>query len=562
MNEDILSFFKETQEAFTIYAVERRFVVGRGLDYFKSFRGKVNLLDSNQKAKRRVMSILQWLQKNIPNISELVEKCYLSKSTLGIAEAINILCKLFSVNEHQAVGPDVIDPIIIQEENVSKKYISQVISLHEKSILQPTIIILLKDNNFDRAKLLFSNCPHGINIKMIRNSGESEIYKVINTGAQEIDSFISAFSQQCFSTCSHTPRKILFNKDWSENSTLRYYSPSLLKIRTNLLYDEKDEVRDEINEIINLLENDHPENENSIKLLKCFECTAKLMRVFCNDAGSMDISDAYIIAKELDNDILLAQVFRYAYFFRQCNLREQCEMLKKAENIFTINQMEDQAIYCINNRLTYQFESEHINVREFKRMSEEAIYNVPGLVGMSHILSNTGVAYLMKGNPEESMIYFEKGLDYAKNQERGVQKAAIMCNRLIAKSYCYEEIKLNELTRIMNLLFDTMGFEKLPFITARLVMNVISVAFKQDENFAIELLQKYPIKSLIRKGIHNNKMGSAQLKLQMEYLDTKYTHFDLYDSHLFSTGTDCVNGLQRDYILKYGLNPFVFCTWL
>lgn len=562
MNEDILSFFKETQEAFTIYAVERRFVVGRGLDYFKSFRGKVNLLDSNQKAKRRVMSILQWLQKNIPNISELVEKCYLSKSTLGIAEAINILSKLFSVNEHQAVGPDVIDPIIIQEENVSKKYISQVISLHEKSILQPTIIILLKDNNFDRAKLLFSNCPHGINIKMIRNSGESEIYKVINTGVQEMDSFISAFSQQCFSTCSHTPRKILLNKDWSENSTLRYYSPSLLKIRTNLLYDEKDEVRDEINEIINLLENDHPENENSIKLLKCFECTAKLMRVFCNDTGSTDISDAYSIAKELDNDILLAQVFRYAYFFRQYNLREQCEMLKKAEDIFTTNQMEDQAIYCINNRLTYQFESENINVREFKRMSEEAIYNVPGLVGMSHILSNTGVAYLMKGNPEESMTYFEKGLDYAKNQERGVQKAAIMCNRLIAKSYCYEEIKLNELTRIMNLLFDTMGFEKLPFITARLVMNVISVAFKQDENLAIELLRKYPIKSLIRKGIHNNKMGSAQLKLQMEYLDTKYNLFDLYDSHLFSAGTDCVNGLQRDYILKYGLNPFVFCTWL
>lgn len=560
--EDISLFFKENQENFTIYAVERRFVTGRGLEYFKSFKGKENLLDNNAKVKKRIRTILGWLQKNIPNISELIEMCFLSQTTLGIVEVINALNKLFSTQQHQAVGPDVIDPIIVQEDNVSRKHIAQIIALHERSILQPTIIILLKDNDFERAKILFSNCPHGINIKMIRNSGESENYKVINTGAQEIQSFISAFSQQCFSTCSHTPRKLLLNKEWSDNSVLRYYSPSLLKIRTNLIYDEKDEVRDEINNIIFQLENCNIQNEENLSLIKSFECTAKLMRVFCNDFGVQDMKDAYNIAKELDNEILLAQVYRYSYFLHQYSIQEQCELLKTAEEIFAKNKMEDQAVYCTNNRLTYQFETDHINTRDFKKLQEEAIYNVPGLVGMSHILNNTGAAYLMTGNPDKAFEYFDKGLDYAYNQERGVQKAAITCNRMIAQSYCFIKISEIEFRKNLNYIFDVMGNHKLPFIAIRLVMNIISIAFKQDEILAIELLKEYQIDNLLHKGVTSNRMGSAQLKMQMEYLDNKYRHFNLYDSELFSQGTDTVNGIQKEYIQKYGLNPFVFCTWL
>lgn len=560
--EDIASFFRESQDIFTIYVVEQRFVVGRGLEYFKSFKGKENLLDNNAKIKKRVRNILSWLQKNTPNISELVQMCFLSQTKLGIVEVINSLNKLFSVQQHQAVGPEVIDPIIIQEGNVSKKYIAQIVSLHEKSILQPTIIILLKDNDFERAKALFSNCPHGINIKMIRNSGEAEIYKVINTGAEKIESFIDAFSYQCFSTCSHTPRHLLLNEEWSNNSIIRYYSPSLLKIRTNLMYDEKEEAREEINEIILQLQTYNIQNNKDLKLLKGFECTAKLMRVFCNDSGLQDMKDAYDIAKELDNDILRAQVYRYSYFFQQYTIKEQCESLKVAEDIFYKSKMEDQAVYCNNNRLTYQFETNHINTRDFKKLQERAINNVPGLVGMSHILNNTGVAYLMTGNPDKAFEYFDKGLDYAHNQERGVQKAAIKCNYMIAKSYCFEKIPENDFRKNLNFIFDTMGTHKLPFIAIRLVMNLISIAFKQDKNFAIELLKEYHIKNLLEKGVNSNIMGSAQLKMQMQYLDNKYKHFNLYNSKLFSNGTDNVSGIQKKYIQKYGLNPFVFCTWL
>ena len=44
-----------------------------------------------------------------------------------------------------------------QEGKILPRYINQVIALHKDSILRPVIIIILKDNDFDRAKqLLYS----------------------------------------------------------------------------------------------------------------------------------------------------------------------------------------------------------------------------------------------------------------------------------------------------------------------------------------------------------------------------------------------------------------------
>ena len=252
--EDIKQYFQETNDTFTIFVVEQRFVVGQGNEYFKSFRGTANYISTEEAIKKNINKILSWTQKHIPNIAELIKLCFLSQKPVGILEIVTELSKLFSVHEHQAAGPDVIDPIIIQEGEISAKSLAQLISLHKSSILRPAIIILLKDNDFERAKQILSNCPHGINVKMIRNSGLSEIYKVVNSGADNIDDFIDAFSRQCFSTCSHTPRKLLLNKEWAENSIIKLYSPSIFKIRSNLLYDEKDEVRNDINMLISDVE--------------------------------------------------------------------------------------------------------------------------------------------------------------------------------------------------------------------------------------------------------------------------------------------------------------------
>ena len=248
--EDVRDFFKENDSAFTIYVVEQRFVTGRGADYFRSYKGKANYIDTDEVMKKRLTGILGKITKHIPNITELVDKCFGISNSVPLLDIISALSKLFSVNEHQAAGPDVIDPIIIQEGKVLPKYINQLIALHKKSILRPVIIILLKDNNFDRAVKLLSGCPHNTQIKMIRNSGETENFKVINCGAQSIDEFLEAFSYQCFSTCSNTKRSILYNEEWANNSCVKLYSPTIMQMRSDLIFRDKTQVRSDLDNLI------------------------------------------------------------------------------------------------------------------------------------------------------------------------------------------------------------------------------------------------------------------------------------------------------------------------
>ena len=170
--ENITTFFQESEYGFMVYVVEQRFAVGRGAEYFRSFKGKKNLIDTNHMMKKRISIILRWIQKNVPNVADVIEGIYGYKAPIDLVSIISSFSKLFAVEEHQAAGPEVIDPIIIQEGSVLPKYLNQMIALHKGSILRPAIIILLKDNDFERAKSVLSGCPNGCYLKLIRNSGD------------------------------------------------------------------------------------------------------------------------------------------------------------------------------------------------------------------------------------------------------------------------------------------------------------------------------------------------------------------------------------------------------
>jgi hypothetical protein len=323
---DIERIFRPESSIFTVFVVEQRFAVGRGHEFFQSYINTPNYFDSEEKIKQRFSKIMSQIGKSVTPVSTLVSFLTASPHIATISEIITSLSKLFTVHEHQAAGPDVVDPIIIQEGKVSKRELTKIININKDSILSPAIIILLKDNDFERAKLLLSGCPNGINIKMIRNSGDEEIYRVINNGAENIDSFINSFSEQCYSTCSKTKRNILLNSEWAENHIISSYSPLLFKIRTCLLLDQKEEISAELSELITDLSTISGVSENDEQVLRSIECIAKLFRVFCNDFGGQDILDAHNLARWLNNEVLLAQVYRYAEFLPNCSQQRKNEL--------------------------------------------------------------------------------------------------------------------------------------------------------------------------------------------------------------------------------------------
>lgn len=561
--EDIKSFFREDKSKFTIYVVEQKFAIGRGLDYFKSYKGKSNYIDTDSLAQKRIYKIYSWIEKRIPSIADMINIGFNEFSSANLVEIVIALNKLFGSQVHQAAGPEVIDPIIIQEGKIIKKYITKLINLHKDSFLAPTIIVLLKDNNFERAKELLCECPNGTRVKFIRNSGQSEIYKIVNAGAENIDNFINSFAEQCFSTCSKTKHDILLNKEWAENSIVKLYAPRLLKYRANLLCDEKKEIKSYLDEYVVQLEQHDALSESNNILRKNFLCIAKLYRVFCNDSGRTDMSDAYNIAKELDNQLLLAYVFKYAYFFENKSFNEQDQMLEQAYKIFMQNNMADNAIYCRNNMLIRQFDHGNIYAKQFSEMLGEAISDVPGLVGMSHIYNNTGIAYMMSAKPDYALELFDKGLDYANSIDRQVQYFAMLCNKLITKSYYGEHIEFSSIKYIFTQIFDGMvRNDKLPFISARYVMNLFIIAIKENKDWGKELLQQYDIVGLFNNGLASNTLGNGQLLMQLDYVEQKLPECDIKSQCHLPLKVIEATGRRKEFIEETGLNPFYFFTWL
>ena len=565
MDMDVIeNIFRPDSNIFTVFVVEQRFVVGRGHKYFQNFINKPNFFDTDEKIKKRFKKIIMNLEKNVAPVSKLVSIFTLPFQAAAIPEIITSLCKLFTVSEHQAAGPDVIDPIIIQEGEITRRAISKLVNIHKDSILQPSIIILLRDNDFDRAKKLLSDCPDGINVKMIRNNGKEEIYRVINCGADNIDSFMLSFSDQCYSTCSKTKRDILLNANWSENKIISKYSPRLLKYRTNLIFDEKEDIKNELSDLINeIISERYDVSGINEKMLQTIECTARLYRVFCNDYGGKDIVNAEKLATNAGNEVLLAQVYRYAEFLPNCSEQRKSELYDAGYSIFRKFKMDDQAIYCKNNKLIQQFYSDRVYPDEFRDMQIEAINSVPGLVGMSHIYNNAGVAYLYCGQPSIAVNYFNKGLDYAMYQDRIVQNLALESNKVITESYSYTTIDEYRLRMLMRRIFDGMGISKLPFISADFALNIISVAYKQNPSFGNEIINDFNIKGLIEASFRHNSMGASERVLQLQYLASNYQNFpQTLATHAVPKNADKARGKRMEFIVKYGFNPFDFNTWL
>lgn len=561
--EDVCKFFCENEEAFTVYVVEQRFALGRGHEYFKSFKGKNNLIDSDIKCEKLLHRIVSWMSKKIPEIGSLIGCCFGSQVTsLNIADIISCLSKLFGVESHQAAGPYAIDPIIIEEGNVLPQYVTKLINLHKESVLRPTIIIILKDNDFERACRVLSDCPNGTCVKLIRNSGESSFYRVVNTGAKNVESFIEAFAQQYFSTCSCTPREVLLNDQWDDVTVIKHFAPTLMKIRSSLLCDEKSPIKSTLDDIVTELFEYSPQSDNDAQIVKVFQCVALLNGVFCDDYGGEAMVGAMKLANEVDCDVLQAQTYRYAHFIPGISRNEELQLLSNGQKIFEANKMMDQALYCRNNRLIRQFETEHIHIRDFLDMRQVAVSDVPGLVGMAHIFNNLGVAQLMTGMGMDAIDSFKAGLDYAREPERAVQKIALLSNLLLAKAYNLDTIDEKEFYRTMNLIRDNMGTRKLPFLAARYAMNVIASAYAQSEELGVTLARKYSIKHLLQEAMVSKRFGTGQLALQMGYLQEHYTSYHLLDTIRIPSSLRSVTGSQRAFIERNGFNPVFFSTWL
>ena len=223
--------------------------------------------------------------------------------------------------------------------------------------------------------------------------------------------------------------------------------------------------------------------------------------------------------------------------------------------------MDDQAIYCKNNMLIEQFYSDKVYPSEFNDLLSEAVNNVPGMVGLTHIFNNVGVAYLYSGQSDIAIDIFNKGIDHAVYQNRLLQKLALESNKMIAESYSFSIIEKKRIRLFFRQLFDGMGTNRLPFLTADFALNVLSVSLRQNDHIAEEIINDFPIVELVNNSF-NNSMCVSERILLLQYITAKYSSVNLMNLCNIPKINIEAFGKRKEFILRYGFNPFEFSTWM
>lgn len=554
-------FFNERSEEFIIYVVSKSFSIYNGASFFRHYQGTHNFIKSKIEAQTFLSKIYNWILKKVPRNSDLIKDGFdiFTSSTIGIGHVVSTFIKLISASQHQAVGPEIIDPIIILEEKITRKQIIEIISLFEKKFLQPTIIISMKDDHMGRVKDLLSKCPNGTTLKLIENSGKSEIVKVINTGAENVEDFLDYYARQCFNACSYTSREVLFNnEEWEQGSLIRKWSPGMMKVRSNLLYDRKEDSINLVNDILSSIEQKKKDLKRDEQVISSsIECIARLFRTYCYDQGGVDFNTAYCISKQIDNDILKAHVLRFSHFLPNTSKLQQKEALEYAQQIFSNNRMEDYGVYCRNNSLLSDFYSNRVYVSDFEELRDRALHNVPGLVGMSTVLNNVGVSFLYNNRFEEAIEWFTKGQSYDK--DRHTQQIGLKTNLMIARSMLGDDIKEAE---IKNLIIENIHSftEKQAFLGASYLLNILIIA-SRNKGLVKELIKQYPtIKRFINIAVNPEYLGSTSLSFQLSILSKKNTKLNL-DIKVPKKITK-PQGKRGMNIELTGFNPAIYNAWL
>lgn len=561
-NETINDFEFENNE-FTIFIVSNDFANLRGREFFLNYLNTDSWVSTNSILQNKIDRILQWIQKNIPNMGELVEGIAKIKTNtpVGLKETILSLSKLFGNTIHMAAGGQKYETIIIEEGKISKKTLSHFVSLYKGASLRPKIIIILKDNDFSRVEEIVSEFPNGTNLKLISNSAPAIYKKVINKGANSIFDFLDFYSKQCFSTCSKTEHNVLLSEEWSSNQIISSISPSVFQIRSTFLSEHKLNAADDISFLSKQLSEAKITDTNDRLLLLAFQCMNDLFTVYCYDRGGSILDEAFDIANELDSDILRAHTYRFSHFFN-CSRNRKQDLLNEAEKIFTKNNIADHAIYCNNNSIIHQFSLNEIKISDFCSLEKRAIFDTPGLALMAHIINNVGVAYLFDMSPEKAAEEFAKGLEYVNDNH--IQKLALKSNLMIANYFIPQRFEETDAIAILNEIFYSshLGLKRMTFLTAQFALNVIACALKCNATCYDYLLNQYKIVDLIQNAFNTNEMGTGSMIAQMKSLDRKFRKFDLLDKIILPHKTTTVSGIRAEFIERHALNPFFFNTWL
>ena len=528
-------------------------------EFINKYRYTKNYVSSRKSFTEMYNRLVFKLKQSIPtlkNLTKELENC----SNLKTSVFLRLITCLTQIIPTVAVGPEILDPIIIEANDVTFSLVHKIVETYTSSPIRPIIIILL-DQRIQEKELmsLLEKFPINVKVAIQHNSGQTEVMTILkNVGADSISEFIDAYSEQCFCTCGYTDQKILLQNSGID-SELSKITSLLMKSHSALLIDSKIIARDDINKVNYLLSSSNLNQD----VYNMFKCINSIKSVYANDVGGQDINTAIYCSKQLNNPLLTAFVNKYAYFFPNTSTSEKIELLNSAQAEFSKNNLIDHKLYCINNSLTYSFYSYNIEYEKFNDVLAEAISEIPGMAGLSILYTNTGTALLYNRNPREALDKYKTGLDYAQSHNRPAQRIGLLGNIAIAEALTGIQHDTAYYVNTANDMINMPNTNNLSFIQINGLLNLVASAHYFQNKDAVKLIcSNKEFKRIINDAISPNRLGINSLLIQIKTLSEKGVDFSGSIEQKNKISTLGCSGVRYQYISEHGFNPAINNAWL
>ncbi|MDE7168154.1 MAG: hypothetical protein K2O28_04820 [Clostridia bacterium] len=528
-------------------------------DYLAKYQGTKNYISSGNTIKNLFMRSMYKIRKNQDSIDGLIKDLDSSRD-IKISILLRIIAKLIQILPSVAVGPEILDPIIIEINEGTLSTVHKVVANYASSPIRPVIILLLDDkSDSDKIFDILKKLPINLKVAIHDDWGNTEVKTIlVNCGAENLNEFLEAYASQCFYTCGNTDREIIIN-NVEEGDELNLLNCLFMKSHSSLLIDDKISAKEDIEKINQQLER----SQLSQKLLSLFKCINSLNGVFATDFGGNNILNALNYSKEINDPLITAFVNRFAHFFPNTTYSQKAQILNSAADEFNKRKMIDHKLYCKNNALTYSYYTNSLDIGKFKSMLSEAVVNVPGLTGMSILYNNVGTAELYNRNPFEALANYQIGLDNATALNRPSQRIGLIGNIAIAETLLGKKHSTDYFVNAKNSIIHMPNTKSMPFIQINGLMNILAVALYENNIEAVrDISTDNNFKEILKKSLLPTNMGTGSLVTQLNVLSQKGNGVLDFNNLITPQKLTRISGLRHDYILENGFNPAIGNAWL
>ena len=439
--------------------------------------------------------------------------------------------------------------IYIKQDSLDPNQVNRLISLYQEIPFdeRPMMFFEPVTNDVSFVKS-FSGLNENVEIKpigQVRNWAETDKWKV---RIKTVDEFIERFLSYSFTSCTNAKSILVKSDDFKELSPQELISNLALESLIIKSYDASGNKFKALPVARNLLKKietakSYMGNNKQLEYLLSLKAIVNLWLAYIDESFTKGIDNSFSIAEYLKNDYLKAHCFRLAHLVSGYSSLSD-HLVSKATEYFYSAKDDEGYVYSQNNYLLNKLGTSKVDFDAFAELACYAVNETPYIDRLSTIINNAGTAYLIAGNYDKAMEFYNNAGKYS---GQPIHHVGIEINKLITRYMDGEKLQANELLRVFR----------------KIIRVNLPKGFAYHQSYIFWTIAKL---SDFDPDVTDIIFKHLKKKMFMNYenvLNEKETMVDfLANSNLLNKGKGRFTGPRGDFIHRTQVFPVIHFQWM